>query len=145
MCKLNKKVCNLLVPLYSYDEISHIVLYAEADSSIKFKRKVIESSDFDKCDTYDCFTNLLPGENEKEIIQKYMENDKRIRLIKNKVNRRILFCKSIGALNSKGKYIIEVDPEFEIKDKISLIIRFDVNSIKKGNLFIYRKINPQLN
>ena len=75
MCKLNKKVCNLLVPLYSYDEISHIVLYAEADSSIKFKRKVIESSDFDKCDTYDCFTNLLPGENEKEIIQKYITTE----------------------------------------------------------------------
>ena len=46
-----------------------------------------------------------------EIIQKFIKNDKRIRLIKNQVNRRILFSKSIGALNSKGKYIIEIDQD----------------------------------
>ena len=40
-----------------------------------------------------------------------MKNDKRIKLIKNNENRRILFCKSIGALNSKGKYIIEIDQD----------------------------------
>ena len=32
-------------------------------------------------------------DNSLEIIQKYIKNDKRIKLIKNKVNRRILFCK----------------------------------------------------
>ena len=57
-----------------------------------------------------------------EIIQKYLNNDKRIRLIKNTVNRRILFCKSIGALNSKGKYIIEVDQD-------DMIFRDDALSI----------------
>ena len=39
------------------------------------------------------------------IIRNFMKNDKRIKLITNKVNRKILFCKSIGTLNSKGKYI----------------------------------------
>ena len=46
-----------------------------------------------------------------KIIKNYMKKDKRIKLIKNKVNKRILFCKSIGALNSKGKYIIELDQD----------------------------------
>ena len=46
-----------------------------------------------------------------KIIENYMKNDKRIKLIKNNENRRILFCKSIGALNSKGKYIIEIDQD----------------------------------
>ena len=46
-----------------------------------------------------------------KIIYSYMKNDERIRLIENKVNRKILFCKSIGALNSKGKYIIELDQD----------------------------------
>ena len=40
-----------------------------------------------------------------------MKNDERIKLIENKVNRKILFCKSIGTLNSKGKYIIELDQD----------------------------------
>ena len=46
-----------------------------------------------------------------EIIQNYMKNDKRIKLIKNDENRRILYSKSIGVLNSKGKYIIELDQD----------------------------------
>ena len=60
-------------------------------------------------------------------------------------NANVVFRKEPNVYYKLNEYIIEVDPEFEIKDKISLIIRFDVNSIKKGNLFIYRKINPQLN
>ena len=40
-----------------------------------------------------------------------MKNDKRIKLIKNNETRRILFCKSIGVLNSRGKYIIELDQD----------------------------------
>ena len=46
-----------------------------------------------------------------KIINNYMKNDERIKLIENKVNRKILYCKSIGTLNSKGKYIIELDQD----------------------------------
>ena len=45
------------------------------------------------------------------IIQKYMKEDPRIRLIKNNKNRKILYSKSIAALNSKGKYIIQLDQD----------------------------------
>ena len=40
-----------------------------------------------------------------------MEEDPRIRLINNDKNRKILYSKSIAALNSKGKYIIELDQD----------------------------------
>ena len=46
-----------------------------------------------------------------KIIRNYMKKDERIKLIENKDNRKILFSKSIGALNSKGKYIIELDQD----------------------------------
>ena len=46
-----------------------------------------------------------------KIIKHFMKYDNRIKLIQNKENRRILFCKSIGALNSKGKYIVELDQD----------------------------------
>ena len=51
------------------------------------------------------------NDNSLEIIKNYMKKDNRIRLIENKINRKILFCKSIGALNSRGKYIIELDQD----------------------------------
>ena len=46
-----------------------------------------------------------------KIIKNYIQKDKRIKLIENKENRRILFCKSFGVLNSKGNYIIEIDQD----------------------------------
>ena len=63
------------------------------------------------------------SDNSLKIIHKYMEKDKRIKLIENKTNRKILFSKSIGALNSKGKYIIELDQDdmFIIDDAFDLI------------------------
>lgn len=51
------------------------------------------------------------NDNTINIIQNYMKEDPRIRLIKNKKNRKILYSKSIGALNSKGKYIIQLDQD----------------------------------
>ena len=46
-----------------------------------------------------------------KIIRSYIQKDKRIKLIENKENRRILFSKSLAALNSRGKYIIEIDQD----------------------------------
>ena len=61
-----------------------------------------------------------------------MKNDKRIRLIKNKENRKILYSKSIAALNSHGKYIIELDQDdIFIRDDV-----FDIlyNEAEKSDL-----------
>ena len=51
------------------------------------------------------------SDNSINIIKKYMEEDPRIRLIKNNKKRKILYSKSIAALNSKGRYIIELDQD----------------------------------
>ena len=45
------------------------------------------------------------------IIKNYMKEDPRIKLIKNNKNRKILYSKSLAALNSNGKYIIELDQD----------------------------------
>ena len=45
------------------------------------------------------------------IIKNYMKEDRRIKLIENKVNRKILFSKSIGVLNSRGKYVFVLDQD----------------------------------
>ena len=58
---------------------------------------------------------IMVDDNSKDeslkIIRSYIQKDKRIKLIENKENRRILFSKSLAALNSKGKYIIEIDQD----------------------------------
>jgi glycosyltransferase involved in cell wall biosynthesis len=55
-------------------------------------------------------------------IEKYMNEDKRIKLIKNNKHRKILYSKSIASLNANGKYIIELDQD-------DIFIREDVFDI----------------
>ena len=51
-----------------------------------------------------------------------MKEDPRIRLIKNEKNRRILYSKSIAALNANGEYITQIDQD-------DILIRDDVFDI----------------
>ena len=74
--------------------------------------------------------------------------------VKNKKNRKILYSKSIGALNSKGKYIIQLDQDdmfirddcFSILYHEALLNDLDLVHIrdfsKKKSFFDYRtKVN----
>lgn len=45
------------------------------------------------------------------IINQFKKNDNRIKLIKNKENKGTLYSRSIGAINSKGEYIIFIDSD----------------------------------
>ena len=46
-----------------------------------------------------------------KIINKFLEIDKRIKLIKNKLNKGTLYSRCYGALQSNGEYINFVDPD----------------------------------
>ena len=55
-----------------------------------------------------------------------MKEDERIRLIKNIENRKILYSKTLAALNSKGKYIIELDQDdIFIRDDVFDILYYE--------------------
>ena len=58
---------------------------------------------------------ILIDDNSKDntplLIENYMKEDPRIKFIKNEVNRKVLYSKSMAALNSKGKYIIQLDQD----------------------------------
>ena len=50
-------------------------------------------------------------DNSSSIIEKLQKEDPRIKIIKNKINRGTLFSRSIGAIHSKGKYIMSIDQD----------------------------------
>ena len=88
---------SVIIPIYNAEKYIHYSLRSVQNQ----KMKEIEIIIIDDNSSDDSI----------KIVQKYMEEDKRIKLIENKNNRQILFSKSIGALNSKGKYIIELDQD----------------------------------
>jgi glycosyltransferase involved in cell wall biosynthesis len=49
------------------------------------------------------------NDNSTNLIRKFQKNDKRIKLIRNKKNRGTLYSRSVGVLNSRGKYIMHLD------------------------------------
>ena len=57
------------------------------------------------------FVDDCSEDNSIKIINNFMENDLRIKLIKNKKNKGSLYSRSIGAFNSRGDYIIFVDSD----------------------------------
>ena len=117
-------------PLLKYPKISIIIplykgsqyLYYSLRSVQNQKMKEIEIILIDDCSP----------DNSLTVINKYMKEDERIRLIKNQVNRKILYSKSMAALNCNGKYILQLDQD-------DLFIRddaFDIlyNEAEKNNL-----------
>ena len=88
---------SVIIPIYNAEKYIHYSLRSVQNQKMK-EIEIIIIDDNSNDDSI-------------KIVQKYMEEDKRIKLIENKNNRQILFSKSIGALNSKGKYIIELDQD----------------------------------
>ena len=134
---INSCVNNILLdkgkyPLVKNPKISAIIpiynggkyLYYSLRSIQNQKMKDIEIIIIDDCST----------DNSLEIIRKYMNEDERIRLIKNFENRKILYSKSLAALNAKGKYIIQLDQDdIFIRDDVFDILYYEA---EKENLDI---------
>ena len=113
----NPKI-SAIIPIYNGGKYLHYSLRSIQNQ----KMKDIEIIIIDDCST----------DNSLAIIEKYMKEDERIRLIKNIENREILYSKSFSVLNSKGKYIILLDQD-------DIFIRDDVfdmlyNEAEKENL-----------
>ena len=64
-------------------------------------------------------------------------------MIKNKLNRRILFCKSFGALNSKGKYIVEVDQDDKLVRDDALFILYNESEKYELDLLNFKSLKGQ--
>lgn len=63
----------------------------------------------------DCSTD-----NSFEILNNFAKNDPRIKIINNTKNSGLLFSRAIGILNSKGEYLMNLDPDDEYVGKNSL-------------------------
>ena len=88
---------SVIMPLYNGGKY----LYYSLRSIQNQKMKDIEIILINDCSTDDTL----------QIIEKYMKEDPRIKLINNEKNRRILYSKSISALYANGKYILELDQD----------------------------------
>jgi hypothetical protein len=61
-CKIDEGKCNMLVSLYSYDDVSKFLIYANTPgkNDAKFYSKIVETSSFDSCKDSQCILNFFP-------------------------------------------------------------------------------------
>ena len=120
LCVNNKLIDNKSYPLLLNPKISIIMPVYKGGKYLYYSLRSIQNQKMKDIEI------ILIDDNSPDdtlsIINEYMKKDPRIRLIKNEINRKVLFSKSIGALNAKGKYIIQLDQD-------DLFIRDDVFDI----------------
>ena len=88
---------SVIIPIYNGEKYIHYSLGSVLNQTLKDIEVIIVEDN--------------SNDDSLKIIKNYMEKDERIILIRNRENRKILFCKSIGVLNSKGKYIFVLDQD----------------------------------
>ena len=109
LCLKSKLENNIKYPLVKNPLISVIIPIYNGGQYLYYSLRSVQNQKMKNLEII--LIDDKSNDNTLNIIKTYMEEDERIRLIKNNQNRKILYSKSIGALNSKGKYIIELDQD----------------------------------
>ena len=73
-------------------------------------------------------------------IEKYQKEDSRIRLIRNKKEKGLLYTSCIGIESAKGEYLIELDQDDFYVDEHLFDILYKIDKIYYFHLFAYNKM-----
>ena len=111
-------------PIIQNPKISAIIPLYNAEKYIKYSLSSIQNQKMKEIEII--LINDYSRDNTLLKINNYMKKDKRIRLINNFENRKILYSKSIAALNTNGKYIIQLDQDdIFIRDDVFDILYYE--------------------
>jgi glycosyltransferase involved in cell wall biosynthesis len=97
--------------LYSFSEpkITAVIILHNSEKTIKTSIRSVQNqniSDIEIILVDDC-----SSDKSLKIINNMAEKDSRVKIIRNKKNRGSLYSRSIGTLNSKGRYIMALDSD----------------------------------
>ena len=109
ICRRGELIDKNKYPLLKNPKISVIMPIYNGGKYLFYSLRSIQNQDMKDIEIIlvdDCSTD-----NSVDIIKKYMGEDQRIRLIRNQYNRKILYSKSIAALNANGEFIIQLDQD----------------------------------
>ena len=80
-----------------------------------------------------------------KILMDLAKKDDRIKIINNDKNRGLLYSRAMGILKSTGEYLMNIDPDDEIKGKNTLEYLYNKSIISKPDIItfniIYKKTN----
>jgi glycosyltransferase involved in cell wall biosynthesis len=107
-CK-KKKIINKIENIFVQPNITSTVILYNAEKTISTAVRSIQNQNMKNIEILLVDDNSL--DNSLKIILKLKEEDSRIKIIKNKINRGSIFSRSIATLYAKGKYIMALDSD----------------------------------
>lgn len=123
-------ICILLkFLLYKNENIVKISIFLPIYNKEKYLKRSIGSIQNQTLKEIEIIAvNDYSSDNSLRTLQNLAKNDSRIKIINNKKNYGLLYSRAMGILNSKGEYIMNLDPDDELEGKDNLE-------------FIYKKIS----
>ena len=100
---------NDILKSYSNPLITVIIPIYNSEKTIKSAIRSVQNQNFRDLEIL--LIDDFSKDNSLSIIKELKNEDSRIKIIKNKVNRGPLFSKSLAVLNSRGKYTILLDSD----------------------------------
>ena len=123
VCRNGKLKDKKKYPLSKNPKISAIIPLYNAENFLSYSLRSIQNQKMKDIEII--LLNDESTDNTLELIKQFMKEDERIRLINNEKRRQILYSKSLAALNSRGKYIIQLDQDdIFIRDDIFDILYY---------------------
>ena len=86
------------------------------------------------------FVDDASSDNSSFIIKELMKNDKRIIYLKNYVNKKQFYSINLGVLNSKGEYILSIDPDDLVLNNI-LLKAYETAKYSSNKFQIFFRLN----
>ena len=141
--KIKNNKLNKIEKQINHPKISVIIPIYNCQNTIELSVKSINFQSLKELEII--LINDLSPDNSSLIIEGLQSDDKRIKIINNKRNMGTLYSRSIGALNSKGEYIIGLDNDDffsyeEVLETVYLNAKkndFDIIEIKSLNIYNY--------
>ena len=123
-CKINKtilKFLTLILIIFSYIFIElifrcipspKISIFLPIYNKAKYLNRSISSIQIQTLKEIEIIpVNDFSDDNSLEILKKMAAKDSRIKIINNKRNKGLLYSRAMGILHSKGKYLMNLDPD----------------------------------
>ena len=129
----HKKKPKISVFLPIYNKENYIINCVKNLQNQTFKDfEIVAINDYSNDTTLEKLSNLA-------------KNDSRIKVISNDKNHGLLYSRAMGILNSSGEYLINLDPDDELKDNDSLEYLYNQIKISKVDIISFSVYNEKLN
>ena len=154
LCKSNEFINKSKYPLLKFPKISVIIPLYNGGKYLNNSLRSIQNQNLKEIEII--IIDDYSTDDSLNYVEKFMQDEPRIRLIKNFRNRKILYSKSIAALNSNGEFILELDQDdmfiredlFDIIYKESKKYNLDLAQFRdfiKDNFFFKRRTRINFN